>query len=185
MSLFFTDATAFRAWLAANAASAAELLVVYRKVSSGQPNMSWSESVDEALCFGWIDGRRQRIDEHSYSIRFTPRKPVSIWSDINIAKVQRLRAEGKMTPAGEQAYALRSVARSGVYYHEQDEAAELTADELGEFKRHAPAWTFFDATPPGYRKRITHWIVSARKAETRAARLVKLIQASAEGVRLP
>ena len=115
--LFFSDPPAFRAWLEEHAASAGSLLVGFHRVATGRPTMSWSDSVDEALCYGWIDGRRNRIDEHSYTIRFTPRKPGSIWSLVNIAKVEVLRAQGRMTAAGEQAFALRSAERSGVYSH--------------------------------------------------------------------
>ena len=122
---FFADAQAFRAWLDQHAASATELLVGFHKVGSGQPCMTWSESVDEALCVGWIDGRRQRIDADSYAIRFTPRKASSIWSVVNIAKMDKLRAEGKMQPAGEAAFALRREAKSGIYAHERGDLPEL------------------------------------------------------------
>ncbi|MCC2957203.1 YdeI/OmpD-associated family protein [Massilia sp. IC2-477] len=181
---FFADAGAFRAWLEANAASASELLVGFHKVGSGRPCMSWSESVDEALCFGWIDGVRRRIDEDSYSIRFTPRKPSSIWSVVNIAKMEKLRAEGKMTPAGEAAFAQRSEARSGVYSHERLDVPELTQVELERFRQEGAAWTYFETVPPGYRKTVLHWITNAKKDETRAGRLDKLIQACAAGTRL-
>ena len=182
--LFFPDAQAFRGWLEANAASASELLVGFHKVSSGRPSMSWSESVDEALCFGWIDGRRKRIDDASYTIRFTPRKAGSIWSAVNIAKMEQLRAAGRMTPAGERAFALRTEARSGVYSHEQAQAAALTAQETAAFQVDAPAWAYFETLPPGYRKQVLHWITTAKKPETRAARLAKLMQACAAGKRL-
>lgn len=182
--LFFADAAAFRRWLEANAASASELLVGFYKVGSGKPSMSWSESVDEALCFGWIDGRRKRIDDASYTIRFTPRKPNSIWSAVNIAKVAQLRAAGRMTSAGERAFALRTEAKSGLYSHEQAQAAELTAQERAAFQANAPAWTYFETLPPSYRKQVLHWITTAKKPETRAARLAKLVQACAAGKRL-
>ena len=181
---FFADAAAFRAWLVAHASRAGALLVGYHKVGTGRPSMTWSESVDEALCFGWIDGVRKRIDDHAYSIRFTPRKPGSIWSAINIAKVEQLRAEGRMTPAGEQAFAHRTDAKSVVYAYEQPQTAELTPAELRTFRREKAAWKFFEATPPGYRKVVLHWVTSARKPETRAARLVQLVQACAAGERL-
>lgn len=181
---YFDNAAAFRSWLASNGATAGELLVGYHKVGSGQPGMSWSESVDEALCYGWIDGVRRRIDEARYSIRFTPRRPTSIWSAVNIAKFEQLTAEGRMTPAGAAAYAHRSEAKSRVYAFEQAAMPELSAAELRQFRRDKPAWTFFDATPPGYRKVVVHWVVSAKKAETRAARLGKLMEACARGERL-
>lgn len=181
---FFEHAQAFRLWLEANAAHAPSLLVGYHKVGTGLPNMSWSESVDEALCFGWIDGIRRRIDERSYSIRFTPRKTNSIWSAINIAKVEQLQAQGRMTPAGIAAFAHRTPERSAVYSHEQAAAAELAPEELLAFQHHPVAWAYFEKTPPGYQKTMRHWITTARKPETRAARLAKLIAACASGVRV-
>ena len=181
---FFPNARAFRRWLETNAATATELLVGFHKVGSGRPSMSWSESVDEALCFGWIDGVRKRIDDATYSIRFTPRKPTSIWSAINIAKVEQLDAAGRMTPAGADAFAKRTDARSKVYSHEREQSAELSPSELQAFKRNKAAWKFFDSTPPGYRKVVLHWIVSAKKPETRAARLNKLLEASVARQRL-
>lgn len=181
---FFPTATAFRQWLASNAGSATELLVGFHKVGSGRPCMSWSESVDEALCFGWIDGVRKRIDDASYSIRFTPRKPTSIWSAINIAKIAQLQAEGRITPAGAKAFAKRTEAKSKVYSHEREAPAELSAAELRSFKRNKAAWRFFESTPPSYRKVVLHWITGAKQPETRVARLAKLLEASAAGQRL-
>ena len=182
--MFFADAAAFRRWLEAHADSARELLVGFHKVGSGSPSMTWPESVDEALCFGWIDGVRRRIDESSYSVRFTPRKANSIWSAVNIAKVERLRAQGRMRPAGEAAFARRSEARSAVYSFEQATVAELSAEELHSFGRDHAAWTYFESTPPGYRKTVLHWVTTAKKATTRAERLAKLIEACVEGRRL-
>lgn len=181
---FFTTAKLFRAWLEANAASADELLVGFHKVGSGRPSLSWPESVDEALCFGWIDGVRKRIDDDSYSIRFTPRKATSIWSAVNIAKVEQLRAQGRMTPAGEAAFARRTASRSVVYAYEQQAMAALSADELRTFKRHRQAWRFFDSTPAGYRKVVLHWVTAAKRAETRASRFARLVAACAAGERL-
>jgi uncharacterized protein YdeI (YjbR/CyaY-like superfamily) len=146
--------------------------------------MTWSQSVNEALCFGWIDGVRKRIDDDSYQIRFTPRKRGSIWSAVNIAKVEMLRASGKMTPAGEKAFALRNDERSVVYAYEQTSAAELTAEELRKFKKHKRAWKYFGECPPSYRKVLLHWISTAKKPETRERRLLQLIDASAESRRL-
>ena len=143
--------------------------------------MSWSGSVDEALCFGWIDGVRKRIDAAAYSIRFTPRKPSSIWSAINIAKVEQLQTEGRMTLAGAKAFATRTEAKSVVYAHEQEQTAELSSAELRAFERNKVAWSFFGNTPPGYKKVVLHWVSSAKKPETRAARLTKLLAASASG----
>ncbi|WP_145648838.1 YdeI/OmpD-associated family protein [Pseudoduganella lurida] len=181
---FFADAHAFRAWLAKHAASATELLVGFHKVGSGRPCMSWSDSVDEALCFGWIDGRRNRIDDLTYSIRFTPRKASSIWSMVNIAKMDQLRAAGKMTAAGEAAFALRSEAKSGIYAHERSDVPELLDAERERFQRDAAAWAYFQAAPPCYRKTLLHWITKARREETRSKRLEQLMQACAAGKRL-
>ena len=185
--VFFASPAAFRAWLAAHAASASELIVGFHKVATGRPSLSWSESVDEALCFGWIDGVRRRIDEERYCIRFTPRRPGSIWSAVNLAKVEALRAAGRMQPAGEAAFAQRLAHKSAVYSYEQppQPPAELSPAELREFKRAKAAWQFFsEATPPSYRKLVLHWVCSAKKPETRAARLGRLMTACAAGERL-
>jgi uncharacterized protein YdeI (YjbR/CyaY-like superfamily) len=181
---FFESAAAFRAWLDRHAATAPELLVGFHKVDSGQPSMSWSESVDEALCVGWIDGVRKRVDDRAYTIRFTPRRPTSIWSAINIDKFHRLQAAGRMTPAGERAFSLRTEQRSVVYAYEQATLAELTAAELRAFKRHQAAWAFFESCPPGYRKVMLHWVAAAKKAQTRESRLQRLVAACAASERL-
>ena len=181
---FFATPSAFRHWFEAHAGLATELLVGFHKVGTGRPSMSWSQSVDEALCFGWIDGVRKRVDDASYTIRFTPRKAGSIWSAINIAKVAQLQSEGRMTPAGAAAFARRTDAKSMVYAYEQEVAAELSPAELDAFERNKAAWKFFDASPPGYKKVILHWVCTAKKPETRAARLAKLIEACAVGLRL-
>lgn len=181
---FFPSAQAFRGWLEANAGRAEELWVGYHKVATGKPSMSWSESVDEALCFGWIDGVRKRIDEASYQIRFTPRRSASIWSAINIAKVEKLQAEGRMTPAGLAAFESRTEAKSVVYSYEQQSPAELSTLELREFKRNKSAWHFFESSPPSHKKVVLHWVCSARKPETRQRRFGKLLEACAAGQRL-
>ena len=181
---YFVNAEAFREWLAVNASSIIELLVGFRKVGSGLASMSWPESVDEALCFGWIDGVRKRIDDVSYSIRFTPRKTTSIWSAVNIRKFEELRAQGRMTPAGEQAFGHRKEQKSVVYAYEQATTAELSTQELRDFKREKAAWTFFQATPPSYRKVMLHWVTTAKKAETRASRMATFVNACAAGKRM-
>lgn len=179
--LFFENAREFRHWLKANAASSTELIVAYHKVATHRASMSYSESVDEALCFGWIDGIRRRIDDQTYAIRFTPRRSSSIWSAVNIAKVERLRAEGRMTHAGEKAFALRSEKKSAVYAHEQASLPELSFAQLRIFRRNRRAWQYFQTTPPGYQKLALHWITSARKDDTSALRLSKLIRACIVG----
>lgn len=156
--VFFPTPAAFRHWLLAHAAITSELLVAFHKVGSGSARMTWSESVHEALCFGWIDGVRRRIDDRAYSIRFTPRKPSSIWSAVNIAKVEKLQADGRMTEAGLAALGHRRAEKSAIYSHEQSSAAELPPQQLSEFQRHQRAWQFFEAAPPGYRKTMLHWV---------------------------
>jgi len=181
---FFADAAAMRRWLEEHAVTAAELHVGYHKVGTGRAGLTWSASVDEALCFGWIDGVRRRIDDDSYTIRFTPRKPGSTWSVVNIDKVAQLRAQGRMTPAGERAFAARLPERSGIYSHEQSDAPALTDAQTQRFREDDAAWTYFESCPPGYRKRMLHWVTSARRPATREGRLAQLIAACAAGRRL-
>ncbi len=181
---FFKTPQHFNDWLATNAATELELLVGFYKVSSGHPSMTWPESVDEALCYGWIDGVRKGIDDVSYTIRFTPRKTTSIWSAININKFKDLQQQGRMTPAGEKAFSHRTEAKSRIYAFEQAECAELSAEELIAFKREKAAWAYFEACPPGYKKQMLHRITTVKRAETRAARLTKLVQACKKGERI-
>jgi len=183
--VFFESALQFRAWLCEHAASAVEISVGYYKVATGRPSMTWPESVDEALCYGWIDGARKRIDEKRYAIRFTPRKPNSIWSAINIAKIADLREAGRMMPAGELAYSRRTLEKSAIYAHEQPGIAELTADEWKFLQEDYSAWRYFESCPVGYRKRVLHWISSAKRASTRASRLSQLNVACRAFGRLP
>ncbi len=181
---FFPTPAAFNHWLADHHTQAAELLVGFHKVATGQSSMTWSESVDEALCFGWIDGVRRRVDDATYTIRFTPRRRGSIWSAVNVAKVQALIAQGRMRPAGLAAFEARDEKKTAIYSFEQEHPAQFSAPELRLFKKQKAAWTFFGSTPPGYRQVITHWVISAKKPETRARRLEQLIQACGEGRRL-
>jgi uncharacterized protein YdeI (YjbR/CyaY-like superfamily) len=181
---FFRTPAAFKAWLDANRDRTSELLVGFYRKGSGRASITWSESVDEALCYGWIDGVRRSIDEHSYSIRFTPRKPKSIWSNVNIAKVEALIRDGRMMPAGLAAYALRDPARSGIYVFEK-EAAVFDAESERAFRKSKSGWEFFQAQPAGYRRLTTHYVVSAKRPETRARRLAALIMHSARGERIP
>jgi uncharacterized protein YdeI (YjbR/CyaY-like superfamily) len=178
---FFASAAAWRAWLEHHHAKAAELVVGFHKRATGKRCMTWPESVDEALCFGWIDGKRQSLGDEAYSIRFTRRKPTSIWSAINVAKVAALRAAGKMRAAGEAAFALRSEARTGVYSFERAQAAVLTAGEDALLAANPEALAYWNARPPGYRKTACHWVVSAKRPETRAKRLATLIADCAAG----
>jgi uncharacterized protein YdeI (YjbR/CyaY-like superfamily) len=180
---FFKTPAAFRRWLADNQHKSKELWVGLYKKGSGKPSITWPESVDEALCFGWIDGIRKKLDDESYVIRFTPRKPWSIWSAVNIRNVERLIKKKRMRPAGLEAYALRKEFRSGIYSYEQ-RPAELVEPYASQFKTNKAAWKFFQAQPPGYRKMMTWYIVSAKTEETRQKRLARLIEDSAGGQRL-
>lgn len=184
MATFFRTPADFREWLAAHAATASELVVGFYKTGSGKPSITWPESVDEALCVGWIDGVRKRIDDESYQIRFTARKATSIWSAVNISRVAALTAEGRMQPAGLAAFARRSEQKSKVYAYEQSAESELSTSELAQFRKQKKAWTFFEAQAPSYRRQMIWWVISAKRADTRESRLVKLIAASAEGRRL-
>jgi len=178
---FFATPDQFRAWLTAHHAQAKELLVGFYKKGSGKPSITWPESVDEALSFGWIDGVRKNVAADAYSIRFTPRKPTSIWSAINVARVAQLDEQGKLTAAGRRAFAARTPERTGVYSFERRTAAQFTAEQERRLRSIAAAAAFFDAQPPWYRRTATHWVISAKREETRARRLQTLIQDSAQG----
>jgi uncharacterized protein YdeI (YjbR/CyaY-like superfamily) len=182
--IFFETPADFRAWLEEHHESEKELLVGFYRKGSKLPSITWPQSVDEALCFGWIDGIRRGIDDYSYSIRFTPRKPTSNWSSVNIARVAQLTTEGRMRPAGVRAFERRSEKRSGIYAYEQRKAARLSPDQQREFEANDAAWSFFQAQPPGYRQTATYWVVSAKREETRRRRLATLIEDSASGRRL-
>ncbi len=174
---FFTTPADFRNWLQQHHETHTELLVGFYRIKSGRASMSWPESVDEALCYGWIDGVRRSVDEQSYSIRFTPRKRDSIWSAVNIKKVEELTQKGLMTEAGLKAYSFRSEKKSAIYSHESD-AKALDEALQQHFEQHAEAWLFFNAQAPSYKKRIVHWIMSAKQDATRLSRLQKAITAS-------
>lgn len=180
---FFPTQEQFRAWLEKHHQKETELLVGFYKVNSKKPSISWSESVDQALCFGWIDGVRRSIDDESYSIRFTPRKKSSIWSAINIKKIEDLTRAGLMKPEGEKAFALRSEERSGIYSHEK-EASVLEPDFEKQFKANKIAWEYFNTQAPSYKKVMIHWIMTAKQEKTRISRLEKTINISAEQKRM-
>lgn len=182
---FFATAADFRAWLDEHAATATELVVGFHKRATGAPSIDWPESVDEALCHGWIDGVRTRIDDKTYKIRFTPRKAGSIWSAVNIGRAEALIKDGRMKPAGAAAFERRLEHKSRVYAFEQPkELVELSPAHEVIFMRHAEAWRFFQQQPDGYRRTVVWHILSAKKAETQLSRLDKLIEASARGERL-
>lgn len=181
---FFETPDDFRAWLQQHHATAQELLVGFYKKDSGRPNITWPESVDEALCFGWIDGVRKRVEEASYTIRFTPRKPGSIWSAVNVRNVEKLIAAGRMQPAGLAAFGKRTPEKSVIYSYEREHAALSEAEER-EFRANPAAWEYFEKRPGSYRKSALWWVISAKKDETRRAHLEKLIELSAQGQMIP
>lgn len=180
---FFDNQDAFREWLEMHYEHEKELLVGFYKVKSGKPSMTWSQSVDQALCFGWIDSVRRSIDEESYCIRFTPRKTTSIWSAININKVEALIKLGLMTPAGLKAYSFRTDEKSEIYSHENGRL-EIDLDYEDQFKQDEAAWEFFKNQAPSYKKSITHWIMSGKQEKTRQSRLLKVIEASRDKKRM-
>ena len=181
---FFSSPAGFRDWLEKNSGVATELSVGFYKVGSGLPSMTWPESVDEALCFGWIDGIRKRVDDHAYQIRFTPRKRGSIWSTVNIKRVKALIVEGRMKPAGLEAFGRRAERKSSVYSYEQEGSLILAPDELKTFKKNKEAWACFEKAAPSYRRTMIYWVVSPKQEATRARRLAKLIESCAASVRL-
>jgi len=181
--IFFESPDAFRECLEYNHEKAAELLVGFYKKASGKPSMTWPESVDQALCFGWIDGLRKRIDDIRYSIRFTPRKPGSIWSAVNIRRATELAKLGLMTPAGLRAFEKRTEDQSRIYSYENAPRTFPPAFEK-KFRAVKKAWQYFNGQPPSYRRVAIHWILSAKREETRERRLSILIDDSAKGRRL-
>jgi len=180
---FFATEADFRRWLAANHATAPELLVGFWKKSSGKASIDWPQARDQALCFGWIDGIRKSLGDDAYTIRFTPRRKGSIWSKVNVERFEALKAARLMTAAGEAAYE-RDKHRSGVYSYEKP-LASLTRQEEALFRKNKSAWADWEARPAGYRRSALGWITGAKRPETRAKRLAELIGVSAEGRRLP
>ncbi len=180
---FFSTELDFRAWLEKNHLLEKELIVGYFEVGSGKPSMTWSQSVDQALCFGWIDGVRRSIDQDSYCIRFTPRRPSSIWSDINIKKVEALIRQGLMQPEGLEAFSHRKDKKSVIYSFEND-PQRLSQRFENEFKTNSKAWNFFISQAPSYQKTTTHWIMTAKQQATQLSRLGKVIAESEKHKRL-
>src|SRR5687767_2346759 len=180
---YFRSPGEFRKWLAKHHSAETELWVGYYKKDSGKPSVTWPESVDEALCFGWIDGVRKSVDEERYTIRFSPRRRTSIWSSVNIKRAGELIRDGLMQARGLEAFEARRENKSGIYAYEQ-RSADLPEPYLTELKKNKKAWAFFQLQPPSYRKTLMWWIVSAKKEETRLSRLKKLIDESAAGRRI-
>jgi uncharacterized protein YdeI (YjbR/CyaY-like superfamily) len=183
--VFFATASEFRAWLEENHDKSQELWVGYYKKNSGKISMTWPESVDQALCFGWVDSVRKSVDDISYMNRFTPRKPRSNWSAKNIKRVEELKSQGLMHPAGLKVFEERTEARSGTYSYEQRDKAKLNEAFEEQFRANPKAWNFFQAQPPSYRKTAVWWVVSAKKEETRLKRLATLIENAESGRAIP
>ena len=179
--IYFASPEEFRAWLEEHHETATEVWVGQWKKHTGKQGLGWAEAVDEALCFGWIDGLLRRIDHERHMQRFTPRKPSSNWSAVNVANVERLRAEGRMRPAGEAAFARRRDDRTAVYSHEQRTNPQLEPEEQAQLEADAAAWEYFSSRTPTYRRQATWWVISAKRPETRARRLAALIADSAAG----
>ncbi len=182
--VYFENAAALARWFREHADAGGELIAGFMKKDSGHPSVSWPESVDEALCVGWIDGVRHRIDDERYKIRFTPRKASSHWSAVNIKRMAVLIAQGRVTAAGLAAFERRTEARSMKASYEQPTMPELTAGDIALFQQDAVAWSYFSTLPPGYLKRMVWWVVSAKQQSTHDKRLALLIAACREGKRL-
>lgn len=180
---FFASPLHFRKWLEQNHKKETELFVGFYKVGTTKACMTWSQSVDQALCFGWIDGVRKSIDQESYCIRFTPRRSTSIWSAINIKKIEELSKAGLMKPEGQKAFSLRSENKSKIYSHEK-EPSVLDKNFEKEFKKNKIAWKFFESQAPSYKKVMIHWIMTAKQEKTRASRLEKTIKLSEQEKRM-
>ncbi|RZJ31577.1 MAG: bacteriocin-protection protein [Flavobacterium sp.] len=183
MEVHFFDAAEFREWLEKNHKTEREVYIGFYKKATGKEKMDWPAAVDQAICFGWIDGVRRSIDSESYCNRFTPRKPTSIWSNVNIKKVENLTKQGLMKPAGIAAFEKRKPEKSGIYNFET-EAKTFTPEMEHHFQNNIRAWEYFSAQPPGYKKLNIHRVVSAKQEKTQWSRLEKLIEASAAGKRL-
>lgn len=181
--LFFETTSSFRDWLIQHGHSETELYVGFYKIGTSKKSITWSEAVDQALCFGWIDGRKNTLGAESYTIRFTPRKKNSIWSGINIRKVEQLIQAGFMHEEGLKAYDFRDKGKDNSYYHEAGELF-LDAGQQKQFKQNKSAWSFFDKQAPSYKKAVIHWIRSAKQDKTKNARLGKAIQESQDKRRL-
>jgi uncharacterized protein YdeI (YjbR/CyaY-like superfamily) len=182
--VFFERAADWRRWLEKNHATAAELLVGLHRKTADRATLTYPQALDEALCFGWIDGVRRSLDPGRWTIRFTPRKAKSTWSLVNLRRAKALKKEGRMAHPGLKAFDGRDRARSGRYSFEQRTAPKLDRESARAFRAKARAWTFFQAQPQGYRKTATFWVMSAKKAETRARRLAQLVADSERGRRI-
>jgi uncharacterized protein YdeI (YjbR/CyaY-like superfamily) len=182
---FFPTPEDLRAWLEEHHETATELWVGLYKKSSGRPSVTWPQVVDEVLCFGWIDGIRKGVDDVSYMNRITPRKPTSNWSAVNVKRFGQLKRQGRVRPAGQRAFDLRTKARTGVYSYEQRHQVKLEPAFEKRFRAEKKAWTWFQNEAPSYRTTAVYWVMTAKKPETRERRLGRLIADSARGRRVP
>ena len=182
--IFFACPEELRGWFAANHETARELVVGFHKRGTGQPSVTWPQAVDEALCVGWIDGVRRSFDGDRYTIRFTPRKPGSHWSRVNVGRVEALRAEGRMQPAGERAFARRQAGNTARASYERDAPAQLDAAREARLRADEAAWAFFSVQPPWYRRTVIHWVLCAKRPETRERRFATLLEDSRAGRRI-
>ncbi len=182
--IFFINPSEFRAWLAKNYDSEKELWVGYYKKATGLPSMTWPESVEEALCYGWIDGLRKKVDEKAYKIRFTPRRKDSNWSQVNLKMMERLIENGKMQEPGLKIFQERDLSKSQKVSYELNEVI-LTKEYEDKIKTNGKAWEFFSQLAPGYKKQTCHWVMQAKREETRLRRLQVLIDSAAEGKKIP
>ena len=182
-AIYFRTAAEFRRWLAAHHATERDLLVGFYRKASGTPGISYKEAVDEALCYGWIDGIKKKADETRYTHRFTPRQAVSTWSLVNATRVKELIAAKRMAKPGLEAWARRDPKKTGIYSFENRPSA-FDAALAGVFRKQAAAWTFFRAQPPGYQRLMAFWVMGAKQQETRERRLATLAKSSAEGKRI-
>ena len=176
---FFVSAAEFRRWLERHHTTAREILLGFHKTSARRPGLTYAGALDEALCFGWIDGVRKNRDATSYTIRFTPRRPGSIWSNVNVRHVARLTASGRMHPAGIAAFAARSAKKTGIYSFEAERPKAFSAAFARRFRADDRAWAFFRAQAAWYQRKVTWWVMSAKRATTRESRLGRLIAAMA------
>jgi uncharacterized protein YdeI (YjbR/CyaY-like superfamily) len=176
-AIYFTSPDEFRAWLEANHERESALLVGFHKRDSNVSSMTWAEAVDEALCFGWIDGVRRRVDDDRYTIRFTPRKPGSTWSDRNITRIAALIEQARMHSSGIRAFEARTEDNSRIYSFEQDSVA-FDPEHERQFKEHGDAWAYFQQQAPWYQRAAIWWVVSAKRESTRERRLAQLIEDS-------
>jgi len=184
-AIFFDGPQDFREWLETNHGSETEVFIGFYKKATGKQTMSWSQAVDQALCFGWIDGVMRRIDDERHMQRFTPRKPGSNWSKVNVEKMARLEAEGLVAPAGGKAFEARSDDKTGIYSFERHEPAQFPPEFAERLRANAGAKDYFEGRPPWYRRTCTHWVTSAKREETRLKRMDQLIECSEQGLDVP